>query len=95
MARANPTRRRVDGALLAAARKSCGVTQEQLARVLDVRLATISERENSGPVVIAGNSVTGGVPWEVWLAWAMALGVPSDWRPVETTPGATSTKTPT
>lgn len=81
MARANPTRRRVDGAVLAAARRSRGVTQEQLARVLDVRLATISDRENSGVVVVEGNSVTGGVPWEVWLAWAMALGLPSDWQP--------------
>lgn len=77
MARANPTRRRVDGATLALARKSKGVTQEQLARVLDVRLATISERENSGVAVGA----VGGVQWEIWLAWAMALGLPADWRP--------------
>lgn len=59
------------GSHLRAARQHRGLTQEQLARLLDVRMATVSLRENADE----------GVPWEVWLAWAMALGLPSDWQP--------------
>jgi DNA-binding XRE family transcriptional regulator len=47
------------------------MTQDQLARVLDVRVATISQRENSDE----------GVAWEIWLAWACSLGLEPTWEP--------------
>jgi DNA-binding XRE family transcriptional regulator len=76
-------RRRVDGAHLSAARLSRGLTQEQLARLLDVRVATISERENSS-----------GVAWETWLAWAFCLGLPGDWTPQGESPLASASTKP-
>lgn len=71
LAKISPARRRVSGAHLRAARLHRGLTQEQLGRLLDVRMATVSLRETSDD----------GVPWEVWLAYAMALGLGIDWRP--------------
>lgn len=67
----SPSRRRVSGAFLKAARASTGLTQDQLARILDVRVPTISERETGKD----------GVPWETWMATSMALGLPLDWAP--------------
>lgn len=71
MAKISPARRRVTGEHLRAARQHRGLTQEQLARLLDVRMATVSLRENADE----------GVPWEVWLATAMALGLEAEWKP--------------
>ncbi len=79
-------RRRVKGSLLRAARDHVGLTQEQLAIRLDVRAATISDRETSGDDLAKG----GGVSWETWLAWAMALALPADWQPPETPPAPPS-----
>ncbi len=73
----SPARRRVRASRLKAARAARGLTQEQMARELDVRVGTISDRENSGDAVETGE----GVPWETWLAWAMALGLSVDWKP--------------
>lgn len=71
MAKISHARRRVTCSHLRAARQHRGLTQEQLARLLDVRVATVSLRENADE----------GVPWEVWLATAMALGLAADWMP--------------
>lgn len=73
MPRLSPARRRVPSATYRAARLHRGLTQEQVARMLDVRLATISYRETQDE----------GVPWETWLALAAALGLPTDWKPQE------------
>jgi hypothetical protein len=62
--------------MLRTARQHRGLTQEQLAQLLDVRMATISERENSDV----------GVSWEIWVAWASVLGLPSDWQPSQPVP---------
>lgn len=65
-------RRRIGGDVLRAARLTAGVSQEVLGQRLDVRTPTISVRENSPD----------GVPWETWVAWSCALGLPSDWAPI-------------
>jgi DNA-binding XRE family transcriptional regulator len=80
----SPSRRRVPASQLRAARLHRGLTQDQLARLLDVRVATISEREN------AGDGVAEGVVWEIWIAWAAVCGLSSDWTP----PTSTKTKKP-
>ena len=69
--RLSPARRRVPSQTYRAARLHRGLTQEQVARILDVRLATISYRETQDD----------GVPWETWLALTAALDLPSDWSP--------------
>lgn len=71
MPKISPARRRVDAATLRAARLHRAMTQDELARLLDVRVPTISERENSDA----------GVSWEIWVAWAAVLGLPVDWKP--------------
>lgn len=71
MPKISPARRRVDAATLRAARLHRGMTQDELARLLDVRVPTISERENADA----------GVSWEIWVAWASVLGLQLDWRP--------------
>ena len=47
-----------------------------MARELDVRVATVSDRENSGDDVSKGE----GVSWEIWLSWTHALGLAVDWK---------------
>lgn len=76
-------RRRVSGAHLRAAREARGLSQEDLAARLDVRGPTVSERENSDRSPTRKGP---GVSWEVWLAWASALGLPSTWRPGDPVP---------
>lgn len=71
LAKISPARKRVPASHLKAARLHRGMTQDQLARVLDVRVATISQRENSDE----------GVAWEIWLAWACSLGLEPAWDP--------------
>lgn len=72
MARISPARRRVAAAQLRAARMHRGLTQDQLARMLDVRVPTVSDRETSSV----------GVPWETWLAVAFVLDLPAEWEPL-------------
>lgn len=64
-------RQRVPGAALKAARINKGLSQDALSKILDVRLATISERENAADVSL-----------ETWIAWAAALGM--KWKPAPT-----------
>jgi DNA-binding XRE family transcriptional regulator len=71
LAKISSARKRVPAWHLKAARLHRGMTQDQLARVLDVRVATISQRENSDE----------GVAWEIWLAWACSLGLEATWEP--------------
>jgi len=71
VARMSPSRKRVPASQLRAARLARGLTQDQLARMLDVRVPTISERENADL----------GVQWEIWLAWAACLGLDPEWKP--------------
>jgi DNA-binding XRE family transcriptional regulator len=68
---AKSKRRRVSGDHLKAARLAAGLSQEDLAKQLDVRIATISERENAAD----------GVNWETWLGWAMVCRLPAEWTP--------------
>lgn len=70
---AKSKRRRVSGGLLRAARVSAGLSQEDLAKKLDVRVPTISERENAAR----------GVTWETWVSWAWACEVGVDWQEPE------------
>ena len=62
--------RRISAARCRAARVQAHLTQEDLAALLQVRAPTVSNRER-GAVV----------PWEVWLALAQVLGLPTDWEP--------------
>ena len=68
-------RKRVPGATLAAARAARGLAQEDVARLLDVRGPTISERETSDDV-----------SWETWIALAHVLSLPDDWKPGDPVP---------
>ena len=52
---------------------------QTLARMLDVRVPTVSDRETSSV----------GVPWETWLAVAFVLDLPAEWEP---TAGSTDDK---
>lgn len=72
-------RRKVNGSHLRDARQARALTQEDLAKLLDVRLATVSDRENSPKV-----------SWETWLATAMALELPVDWKPGDAVPPKTT-----
>lgn len=58
-------RRRIPGAALKAAREKAGLSQADLAVILELRLPTISERENA----------PNGVSWETWVSWAWACGI--------------------
>lgn len=76
-------RKRVAGYTLRAARESAGFSQQDLAAELQVRIPTISERENSGdpehPTDEERKKLhTVGVPWETWLAWAFVCKVDPD-----------------
>jgi transcriptional regulator with XRE-family HTH domain len=67
-------RRRVAGSLLRAAREAAKLSQEDLAQELQVRIPTISDRENSDTV-----------SWETWLALCQVLKIsdPDEWKPGE------------
>lgn len=60
-------RTRVPGSRLKEAREAAKLSQEEMSKLLDVRLATISERENANDVSL-----------ETWIAWASVIGV--EWR---------------
>lgn len=64
-------RKRVPATHLRAAREARKMSQEDLAKILDVRVPTISERENSEK----------GVAWEIWVAWSCALQLGVEWKP--------------
>lgn len=69
-------RRLVDPEKVRAARLARGITQAELAQILDVTVMTVSRRET-------GSSPT---TWEIWLGTAMALGLPADWKVGDPTP---------
>jgi transcriptional regulator with XRE-family HTH domain len=70
------SRRSVDADHVRAARLARGITQAELAHLLDVTVMTVSRRE------------TGASPvwWEIWLGTAAALGLPIDWKPGDQAP---------
>jgi transcriptional regulator with XRE-family HTH domain len=68
-------RKRIAGSQLSAARNASGLSQEELAALLDVRVATISVRENAADVSL-----------ETWIAWSSVLGLPLDWKPGDAVP---------
>ena len=87
-------RTRVAGHRLRSAREAAGLSQQDLAALLQVRIPTISERENSGDPEHPtdeerGRMHTVGVPWETWLAWCFVCKLAPDWQPSKPT---TSTK---
>lgn len=61
---------------VAAARETRGLTQDALARRLDISPMTISKRERG---VIK-------VPWENWLGMLHVLGLPLAWEPGSAVP---------
>lgn len=69
------TRRFAEPDRVRAARLAKGITQAELAQILDVTVMTVSRRET-------GTSPT---TWEIWLGITHALGLPADWAPGDST----------